>query len=109
MNTLFKRIINYSLLIIISTALNAQLKWTNVDSLYQPLPSSVHVYFTNQPIDTAPFRAYYLIADLKDKKIDFTADTTLEEDLLQHNFIKGMNNRLLLLIAHFFLLPQIKI
>ena len=47
-----KRIINYSLLIINSTAVNAQLKWTNVDSLYQPLPSSVHVYFTNEPIDT---------------------------------------------------------
>jgi hypothetical protein len=78
-NTLFKRIINYSLLIINSTALNAQLKWTNVDSLYQPLPSSVHVYFTNEPIDTAPFRAYYLIADLKDKKIILLQIQRLEE------------------------------
>ncbi|HEX3165687.1 MAG TPA: hypothetical protein VHQ93_05465, partial [Chitinophagaceae bacterium] len=73
----FKRIINYSLLIINSTALSAQLKWTNVDSLYQPLPSSVHVYSTKEPIDTAPFRAYYLIANLKDKKINFSSDTTL--------------------------------
>jgi len=76
MNAQLKRIIIYSLLIINSTVLNAQVKWTNVDSLYQPLSSSIHVYFTNEPIDTAPFRAFYLIADLKDKKINFTADTT---------------------------------
>jgi len=68
MNTQLKRIINFSLLIINSIAINAQLKWTNVDSLYQPLPSSVHVYFTNEPIDTAPFRAYYLVADQKTRK-----------------------------------------
>ncbi|HKC34766.1 MAG TPA: hypothetical protein VKB95_01850, partial [Chitinophagaceae bacterium] len=60
-----------------SLSVNAQLKWINVDSSYQPLPSSFHVYFTNEPIDTAPFRAYYLIAGLNEKKIDFTVDTTL--------------------------------
>ena len=77
MKVQLKIIINYSLLIINCACLNAQLKWTNVDSLYQPLPSSVHVYYTNEPIDTAPFRAYYLIADLEDKKLNFTSDTTL--------------------------------
>src|SRR6186997_3433974 len=53
-----KIIINYSLLIINCACLNAQLKWTNVDSLYQPLPSSVHVYYTNEPIDTTLGRRF---------------------------------------------------
>ena len=102
MNTLFKRIINYSLLIINSTALNAQLKWTNVDSLYQPLPSSVHVYFTNEPIDTAPFRAYYLIADLKDKKINFTADTTLGRRFTPTQFYQRNKQPLVVVNCTFF-------
>ena len=101
-NTRFKRIINYSLLIINSTALNAQLKWTNVDSLYQPLPSSVHVYFRNQPIDTAPFRAYYLIADLKDKKIDFTADTTLGRRFTPTQFYQRNDQPLVVVNCTFF-------
>ena len=101
-NTLFKRIINYSLVIINSTALNAQLKWINVDSLYQPLPSSIHVYFTNEPIDTAPFRAYYLIVDLKDKKIDFTADTTLGRRFTPTQFYQKNDQPLVVVNCTFF-------
>ncbi|HET6994779.1 MAG TPA: phosphodiester glycosidase family protein [Chitinophagaceae bacterium] len=64
----------------------AQLRWQNVDSLFQPLPASVHVYFTEEKIDTGSFRAYYLIADLKDKKLDFTVDTTLNRRLTPSKF-----------------------
>ena len=99
---LLKRIINYSLLIINSIGVSAQLKWTNVDSLYQPLPSSVHVYFTNEPIDTAPFRAYYLIADLKDKKLLFDADTTLNRRLTPAQFYQKNKQALVVVNCTFF-------
>ena len=82
----FITIINYLLLIITAFNASAQLKWQNVDSLYQPLPSSVHIYFTDSPIDTGKFRAYYLIADLKDKKLDFTADTAYKRRLTPSQF-----------------------
>ena len=95
-------IINYSLLIINSSSLNAQLKWVNVDSLYQPLPASVHVYFTNEPIDTAPFRAYYLIADLKDKRVNFTADTTLGRRLTPTQFYQKNDQPLVVVNCTFF-------
>ena len=98
----FKRIINYSLLIINCSGLNAQVKWVNVDSLYQPLPSSVHVYFTKEPIDTAPFRAFYLIADLKDKKINFTADTTLGRRLTPAHFYQKNDQPLVVVNCTFF-------
>src|SRR6187399_798071 len=80
----------------------AQLKWTNVDSLYQPLPSSVHVYFTKEPIDTAPFRAFYLIADLKDKKINFTADTTLGRRFTPTQFYQKNDQPLVVANCTFF-------
>jgi len=60
--------------------------WKNVDSLYGPLPASVHVYFTSDPIDTGLFRAMYLLADLKDPHLNFTADTTLGRRLTPTEF-----------------------
>ena len=51
---------------------SAQLKWVNVDNLYQPLPKSVHVYYSNDSIDGKPNIAYYVEAVLKDKALDFT-------------------------------------
>jgi len=97
-----KRIINYSLLIINCCSLSAQLKWTNVDSLYQPLPSSVHVYFTKEPIDTGAFRAYYLIADLKDKKLLFDVDTTLNRRLTPTQFYQKNKEPLAVVNCTFF-------
>lgn len=82
---------------------NGQLKWQNVDSLYQPLPSSVHVYFTDQPLDdTSKFRAYYLIADIKDKKLDFTVDTTLKRRLTPSKFYDKNDKPLLVVNTTFF-------
>lgn len=79
-----------------------QLKWHNVDSLYQPLPKSVHVYFTNQPIDTSPFRAFYVIADLKDKKLHFTTDTTLKRRLTPAQFYQKNEQPLIIVNGTFF-------
>ncbi len=73
----FKRIINYLLLIINSVGASAQLKWINVDSLYQPLPSTVHIFKTTDTLDGKPNIAFYVIADLKDKRLLFDVDTTL--------------------------------
>jgi exopolysaccharide biosynthesis protein len=97
-----KTILLFSILSFLNSSIFAQIKWTNVDSLYQPLPSSVHVYFTNSPIDTAPFRAYYLIADLKDKKLDFTADTTLNRRLTPSKFYENDNKPLVVVNCTFF-------
>jgi len=86
MNIQLKRIINYSFLIINSTVLNAQLKWINVDSLYQPLPSSVHVFKTTDTLNGKPNIAFYVIADLKDKKLVFDVDTTHKRRLTPKQF-----------------------
>ena len=64
----------------------SQLKWQNVDASYAPLPDGVHVYFTEQKMDTAPFRAFYLVADLNKKNLDFTVDTTFQRRLTPSQF-----------------------
>jgi hypothetical protein len=85
-----------------SLNLFSQVKWTNVDSLYRPLPSSVHIYFSDSPIDTAFFRAYYLIADLKDKKLDFTVDTTSNRRLTPLKFYEKNDRPLVVVNCTFF-------
>jgi len=98
-----KRIIFlFSILSCLTSSIFSQIKWVNVDSLYQPLPSSVHIYFTNSPIDTAPFRAYYLIADLKDKKLGFTVDTTLNRRLTPSKFYEKNEKPLVIVNCTFF-------
>jgi hypothetical protein len=54
------------------SATYAQLQWINVDSLYQPLPSSIHVYKTTTLLDGKPNIAYYVTADLRNKQLEFT-------------------------------------
>lgn len=80
----------------------SQLKWQNVDSLYAPLPNSVHVYFTDQSLDTGKFRAFYVIADLKDKRLDFTTDTTHKRRLTPTQFWEKNNQPLMVVNGTFF-------
>lgn len=51
---------------------HSQAIWVNVDTLFQPLPASVHVYKTTDLIDGKPNIAYYVSVDLKDKTIDLS-------------------------------------
>ncbi len=80
----------------------SQLKWQNVDSLFQPLPSSVHVYRTTDLLDGKPNIAYYMEADLKDKKLDFTVDTTYQRRLTPTKFYEQNDNPLLVVNTTFF-------
>ncbi len=89
-------------LFLIPTLSFAQIKWQNVDSLYQPLPKSVHVFYTDQSIDTGTFRAFYVIADLKDKKLDFTTDTTYKRRLTPSQFFQKNNAPLVVVNGTFF-------
>jgi Phosphodiester glycosidase len=82
--------------------LSAQVSWQNVDSIYQPLPSTVHVFYTNSKNDTGAFRAFYLIADLKDKKLDFTADTTRDRRITPNKFYEKNDKPLAVVNCTFF-------
>jgi hypothetical protein len=76
--------------------------WKNVDSLYGPLPSSVHIYYTTSPVDTAPFRAFYIEASLKDKKLDFATDTTFKRRLTPSAFYEKEGHPLIVVNGSFF-------
>ena len=85
----------------------AQVKWVNVDSLFQPLPSSVHLFFTNDSLDGKPNRAFCAIANLTDKSLGFTVDTTHHRRLTPSQYYKRNNSPLLVVNCTFFS-PQSK-
>lgn len=89
-------------LLFIPGFLFGQVKWQNVDSLFQPLPASVHVYRTTDPLDGKPNIAYYVEADLKDKRLDFTADTTFKRRLTPSKFYEKNGQPLLVVNCTFF-------
>ncbi|HVK98061.1 MAG TPA: phosphodiester glycosidase family protein [Flavisolibacter sp.] len=84
------------------TPAQSKLSWQHVDSFYAPLPKSVEVYYTDQPIDSAPFKAFYLIADLKDKKLEFNTDTTYKRRLTPQQFYEKNEMPLLVVNGTFF-------
>jgi len=82
--------------------LQAQQKWINADSAFQPLPKNFHVYKTTDSLDGKPFIAYYAEAKLKDRNLNFTADTTYKRRLTPKQFFEKNNNPLLVVNTTFF-------
>lgn len=79
-----------------------QLHWKNTDSLYGPLPASVHVYTTNDLLDGKPNIAFYVIADLKSKALQFTTDTTYQRRLTAAGFCEKNQQPLVVVNGTFF-------
>jgi exopolysaccharide biosynthesis protein len=86
----------------IAETVQAQLKWINVDSAFQPLPANFHVYKTTDSMDGKPFIAYYAEAKLKDKQLNFTTDTTYKRRLTPKQFFEKNNNPILVVNTTFF-------
>ncbi|MEO8111812.1 MAG: phosphodiester glycosidase family protein [Ginsengibacter sp.] len=81
---------------------NAQLSWKNIDSLYAPLPASMHIYKSTDSIDGKPGVAYYIISDLKDKNLNFTTDTSYKRRLTPSQFFEKDKHPLVIVNASFF-------
>lgn len=85
-----------------NTSSFSQVKWINVDTASAPLPSTVQVFKTTDSLDGKPFIAYYVKAKLKDKKLDFTTDTTLGRRLTPLQFYEKNDKPLIVVNCTFF-------
>lgn len=82
--------------------LKAQTNWVNIDSLYQPLPSSLKVFKSTDSIDGKPNVMYYAIADLRDRNLIFTSDTTQGRRMTPAGFYEKNQHPLLVVNTSFF-------
>lgn len=85
-----------------SLNLNAQVNWLNVDIDFSPLPKGFHVFKTIDSLDGKPFIAYYAIADIKNKKLQFTTDTTYKRRLTPAGFYEKNKQPILVVNSTFF-------
>lgn len=85
-----------------ATNVNGQTKWYSVDSAYGALPKDFHVYKSTDSLDGKPNIAYYAIAALKNKKLQFTTDTTYNRRLTPSKFYQRNNAPLLVVNGTFF-------
>jgi len=53
----------------------AQLHWQEASDYKSGLPGGVRLFETTDSLNGKPFRAFYLVADLKDKQLDFVTRT----------------------------------
>lgn len=86
----------------IPTGSFAQVRWVNVDADYAPLPASVQVFKTTDSLDGKPFIAFYVKAKLKDKKLDFTTDTTLGRRITPLQFYEKNDKPVVVVNGTFF-------
>ncbi len=84
------------------TTVTAQWNWTNVDSLYQPLPKGLHVFRTTDQTDGKPNIAYYLVADLSDKQLHFTTQAGNGKRLTPQQYFEQENHPLVVMNCTFF-------
>jgi phosphodiester glycosidase len=70
------RKIFFTLVLILTASYGiAQLKWKDVSAEFGNLPRSVKVFKTTDSFNGRPFIGFYVVADLKDKSLEFTTRT----------------------------------
>ena len=97
-----EKIICFILFSYLSCTANAQVNWVNLDALYQPIPASFHIYKCTDSIEGKPNVMYYAIADLKDKSLNFTVDTSKDRRLTPTEFYVKNDSPLLVVNGSFF-------
>lgn len=80
----------------------SQVNWYRVDSLFQPLPNSVQVWLTTDSMEGKPNIAYAVIANLKDKHLLFTSDTSYKRRLTPLEFYQKNKQALVVVNTTFF-------
>ncbi|RZS75656.1 phosphodiester glycosidase family protein [Pseudobacter ginsenosidimutans] len=80
----------------------ARQNWQRADSLFAPLPPGIKVFYSKDSLNGRPFSAYFVEADLKDKKLDFTAQTGHGKRYTPSQYYANENQPYLVVNATFF-------
>lgn len=92
----------FIVLLLSNKEIKAQMKWVNADADFGPLPACVHVYKTNDSLDGKPNIAYYVEAELKNRQLNFTDDTTYKRRFTPKQFYEKNNQPLVVVNCTFF-------
>lgn len=79
-----------------------KLRWKNADSVFGPLPASMHVFRTEDSLDGRPSVAYYVSAGLKDRSLLFTTQVGYGKRLTPAEYYQQEQQPLLVINTSFF-------
>ncbi|RYY70311.1 MAG: phosphodiester glycosidase family protein [Chitinophagaceae bacterium] len=102
MNASIRRIVCFLITLQFYSTTFGQINWKNVDQEFGNIPAGFHVYTSTDSLDGKPFRAFYAIADLRNKKLQFSTDTTHQRRLTPSKFYEKNNQPLLVVNSTFF-------
>src|SRR5882757_6860225 len=97
-----KKLLAGAIALLIAPFSFSQMVWTKVDSLYGPLPSTMHVYSSTSFIGGKPSIAYYVEAELKDRGLDFTVEAKDSVRKTPAQYYRELHLPLLVVNATFF-------
>ncbi len=80
----------------------AQLNWRRVDSGFGRLPSGLQIYKTTDSLNGRPFVAYCIVANLKDRKLEFTTQVGEGQRYTPSQFYEKEKQPLLVMNGTFF-------
>jgi hypothetical protein len=80
----------------------AQLRWTRVDTAFGKLPPAVKVFRTSDSLNGHPFLAYYIEANLKSRKLEFTTQVGAGKRYTPSQYYAQEKEPLLVVNATFF-------
>ncbi len=88
--------------LLFTSTLTAQVTWKKINDGYGTLPKGFALYYTTDSLDGQPFKAWYAIADLKNKDLIFATDTTQNRRLTPDAFYSKNDFPLLVVNTSFF-------
>lgn len=81
---------------------SGQLHWTRADSSFGISHRGLQVYHTEDSLGGMPSKAYYVIADLRDRSLFFSTDTTLSRGLTPSGYQQRNPGSLVIVNGTFF-------
>ena len=88
--------------LILTQASFSQLKWVKVNEQFGPLPAGIEVFESRDSIDGKPNRCFYIMADLKDKNLQFTTQVSTGKRLTPTQFFEQEDKPLAVVNGTFF-------
>jgi uncharacterized protein YigE (DUF2233 family) len=99
---------NHSVKLLVATilffhpVLFAQLKWVKVNEQFSPLPSGINIFESRDSVEGKPNRCFYIVADLKEKTLEFTTRVSSGKRLSPTQFFEQEGKPLLVVNGTFF-------
>ncbi|MCU0404348.1 MAG: phosphodiester glycosidase family protein [Chitinophagaceae bacterium] len=88
--------------LVFSSKISAQLRWKDISDSFSGLPSGIRVFESRDSMEGKPNRCFYISADLKDKHLEFTTQSSSRKRLTPQQFFEQEGKPVVVVNGTFF-------